>query len=228
MIGIVLAGGLATRLNNKPLLWTPEGPMMFHAFHYLSRLRGELSGVVITCPPGQEGIYRRITKKWPRFQCYTTARIMSDDYSGIPEAIRMAHLAAEKSMGRTDDQCIVVCGDNIYPDCESPLSLLASSKLKEFAVCRSVDMERIRSLAVRYKGEYKRASQIQEHELQGTLALTTPWVLTRESLFKMSNLPLSVEDWFTDLQIPHVQRPTGNWMDVGTPEAYEQCLRSLK
>lgn len=103
-VGIVLAGGLATRLPNKVLLPMKDmRPAIFSSIELFKR--SKVSNIVVVIPPnsvipdvlGNDFMY-----------------VIQDEARGVPDAIEKAKNGWASAMGDIDVHFHVSCADNVY------------------------------------------------------------------------------------------------------------------
>ena len=188
-IGVVLAGGKATRLNNKILLPLKSGyPMICSSIDYLLRLK--LQKIVIL--DKELSILPKLL-----YQLYGELEFMTDNFSGIPSALRSL---ADKYKA----ELIVVCADNIYSVESVPL-------IENSGVVRKVPVAESQRLTTFVDGKWVRG------QVSGT-ALTTPWILNSVSI--QLSVSDGLEDLFNELKIRPNLCPANKWADLGTEDSY--------
>lgn len=198
MIGILLAGGAATRLPNKPLLPQRDlQPVCFSGIDYL--LRHKVSSIAVITPPNSV-VVDVIDEYYGTEVDFNF--IYQSEPTGVGDAINLVKSEAQLGM--------IVMGDNIYPKTET----IVRPDCGPYIVIRRVPRWRIPHL-VRI-GADDRLTRIGP----GHLALTTPWVVSiGEGMF-------SPEAW-PDLDgVRRLQLSASRWWDIGTPEVYASYWRS--
>jgi len=204
VIGILLAGGNATRLPNKPLLpqWDCR-PVCFSGMDYL--IRHKVDSITVVVPP--ESVIVDIID-----QAY---RGHSIQYVYQPEARGVGHAlnCVGDNLGGIDDlfPALIVMGDNIYPRDEE-LPLTGSLEDGPFVVLRDVPAWRVPHL-VRV-GPNDRLTRVGP----GGLVLSTPWFVTPGNF--------SSDEGWPDLQgVNRITRPGAGWWDIGTRDTYAAYWR---
>lgn len=200
MIGIVLAGGAATRLPNKILLPMRDGePVIMSGIDYLYRHGCEEIRVVL--PPNSPVVDIVETL---RDDSAGVAYVYQAEATGVGDAIRLACPEHEPAM--------IVMGDNVYPENET----FESPGMSCVAV-RPVPAWRMPHL-VRWSdrmGAFTRGGAF------GRMALTTPWVLGNG----WQNEIAPGEAWRGLNRYRRVEMPAQGWWDIGTPELYAAYWR---
>jgi len=112
MKGVVLAGGLATRLRpltwvtNKHLLPVYNKPMIYYPLEAMAR--AGIKDVLLTSSSDHSGHFENLLKTGESFGLRIYFAIQENPKGGIPEAIALAEDFAK------DDNLMVVLGDNIF------------------------------------------------------------------------------------------------------------------
>lgn len=198
MIGVMLAGGLATRLPNKPLLPTKDGsPVCLSGLDYLKR--HGVSHTVIVTPPNSPLV--DIIEYFRPGQKFTY--VYQPEARGVGDALNLA-------LSGLQVRAMIVVADNIYPWDEK------LDEVDECVVVRRVPAWR-RPHLVRADGA-GRLSRGDNSQFM-PYSLTTPWIVGPGKKF-------SDEGW-TDLRgLKQVERDHEGWWDVGTPELYAAYWRT--
>lgn len=197
MQGILLAGGLATRLPNKPLLPQRDGrPVCFSGLDYL--LRHKANPIAVVVPPSSV-IVDVIAAHYPDAPINF---IYQPEARGVGDAINLAATA--------NDSMMIVSADNIYPADET---ITSPDEKGPHVIVRRVAAWRIPYLVrVGPDGKLTRTGP-------GKLALTSPWVIFPGHRF-------SLEGW-PDLEGSRlIELPGKDWWDIGTPDTYAAYWRS--
>ncbi len=202
LIGLLLAGGEATRLPNKLLLpvrspWGPT-PMVVAAARYLEARVDKLYVLV-----EEDSLVPRILH--PYIKQFTA---ITDSFFGVTGA-----LAAASRLGTDNDDFLVCCGDNLYPENE-PLPETHG------CVVRPVTKEQLDSLD-HYDQRWQRRTP---NSMPGALALTTPWFLSCVQL-RMAGEETNVPNWLNNIKAAPLLVSGQGWADLGTPEAYRAHWR---
>lgn len=114
MKGIVLAGGLGTRLSpltkatNKHLLPVYDKPMIYHPISTL--VNAGVTDILIVTGGPHAGDFIRVLRNGEDFGLQGLSYAYQEGEGGIADALRMA----KPFIG--DDMCIVILGDNIITD----------------------------------------------------------------------------------------------------------------
>lgn len=112
MKGVILAGGLATRLRpltlvtNKHLLPIYNKPMIFYALEAMQK--AGIKEVLLTSSPDHAGHFANLLKAGEDFNLKLYYAIQKNPKGGIPDAMM---LAEEFALG---DSILVILGDNIF------------------------------------------------------------------------------------------------------------------
>jgi hypothetical protein len=199
MIGILLAGGAATRLPNKPLLPTKHGcyPVCLSGLDYLKRHK--VSHTIIVTPPNSP-LVDVITHFRPG-QSYTF--VYQAEPTGVGDALNLA-------MKEIPIRAMVVMADNIYPENEEfPHGGGAGIAIRKVAAWKRPHLVGANGLThlSRTAGEYC------------PFALTTPWVIGPGREFDK-------EGWPTLRGQKQIEMEEEGWWDIGTPELYAAYWRS--
>lgn len=196
MIGILLAGGAATRLPNKPLLPQRNGkPVCLSGLDYLFRHGVEYVNVVV---PPSSVIVDVIAS---HYHSEKLNFIYQAEPSGVGDAINLA----------LQDDSLIVAADNIYP--REEVFKLPKRFNRTVAVLRQVEAWRIPHLVrMGLNGNLTRSGP-------GVLALTSPWYVSKYFHFSSEGWPDFNEGSFIEL-------PSAGWWDIGTPETYSAYWRN--
>jgi len=112
MKGVILAGGLATRLRpltlvtNKHLLPIYNKPMIYYAIE--SMVKAGIKQVLITSSPDYSGDFANLLKSGEDFGLCLYYAVQQNPKGGISDAIYLARQFAGK------DKILVLLGDNIF------------------------------------------------------------------------------------------------------------------
>lgn len=197
MIGIMLAGGSATRLPNKPLLPTKDGyPVCLSGLDYLKRCGVSHSIVVV---PPDSPLVDAIEHFRPG-QNFTF--VYQPDATGVGHALNMAFGEARK-------KAVVVVGDNVYPEDEQ-----LKSVEPHLAIRRVPAWRRPHLVSCNGQGELSRSPG----DRPMPFSLTTPWVLAPRTDW-------SPEVWRDFKGIRQEEYPEEGWWDIGTPSLYAAYWR---
>lgn len=112
MKGVILAGGLATRLRpltwvtNKHLLPVYNKPMIYYPLEAMAK--AGIKDVLLTSSLSHSGHFESLLKTGENFGLRIYFAIQKNPKGGIPEAISLASDFAK------DDNIMVILGDNIF------------------------------------------------------------------------------------------------------------------
>lgn len=205
MIGILLAGGNATRLPNKVLLPQRDGrPVCFAGLDYL--LRHGADPVHVVVPPSSV-VVDVIAEHYPDANLNF---IYQPEARGVGDAINL--------VSARDGLAMITMADNIYP----PSEVVPSAG--PYAVVRRVAAWRLPHL-VRLTDERPDAlGQARPPELTrtgpGRRALTSPWLIA------IGGKQLSPEGWPDLNGARFIELPAAGWWDIGEPNLYAAYWRS--
>jgi glucose-1-phosphate thymidylyltransferase len=137
MKGIVLAGGLATRLRpltwvtNKHLLPVYNKPMIYYPLEAMAK--AGIKDVLLTSSSDHSGHFENLLKTGENFGLRIYFAIQKNPKGGIPEAIALAKDFAK------DDSVMVILGDNIF-NFDSRKIIAEFSKKEKGAIVFGVKM----------------------------------------------------------------------------------------
>jgi dTDP-glucose pyrophosphorylase len=164
MIGVLLAGGAATRLPNKPLLPQRDfSPVCFSGMEYL--LRHQVSHINVVTSPNSVVVDIIDEHYRPLIDLVFTYQ---EEPTGVGDAINLVDRQSYKINGYCTDDMMIVMADNIYPRHEHLELNLESFKYDKMAIVRGVSAWRLPHL-VRI-GKDNRPTRTGP----GRLALSTP------------------------------------------------------
>lgn len=112
MKGVILAGGLATRLRpltwvtNKHLLPVYNKPMIYYPLEVMAK--SGIKEVLLTSSPDHAGHFANLLKSGEDFGLRLYYAVQKNPKGGIPDAIALAEEFAK------NDKTLVVLGDNIF------------------------------------------------------------------------------------------------------------------
>lgn len=112
MKGIILAGGLATRLRpltwvtNKHLLPVYNKPMIYYPLEAMRQ--AGVREVLLTTSPDHAGDFANLLKTGEEFDLRLYYAVQKNPKGGIADAIALAHEFAE------NEKILVILGDNIF------------------------------------------------------------------------------------------------------------------
>jgi glucose-1-phosphate thymidylyltransferase len=112
MKGVILAGGLATRLRpltwvtNKHLLPVYNKPMIYYPLEAMAK--AGIKEVLLTSSPDHSGHFENLLNAGENFGLRVYFAIQENPKGGIPQAISLAKDFAK------DDNVMIILGDNIF------------------------------------------------------------------------------------------------------------------
>src|SRR3990172_7070174 len=112
MKGVILAGGLATRLRpltlvtNKHLLPVYNKPMIYYPIEAMKSIG--IKEVLLTTSPDHAGDFANLLKTGERFDLRLYYAVQQNPKGGIADAIALGKEFA------SNEQIIVILGDNIF------------------------------------------------------------------------------------------------------------------
>jgi hypothetical protein len=209
-LGVILCGGKATRLPNKPLLpYVDQNgrikPLICSSVDYLLAA-GHTQMILLD---QKDSILPTIL---PCIYPGVTFVQVVDGFKGIPFALKMvAELTSEAEV-----RYMVVCADNLYPFDE-----VLDPKEEECAVVRDVGHEDSKHLS-RFVNTPDATLWVKRHDVRGSqLGLTTPWYLTKRGLMHVTD-ETDIVDYLNAQGIEAWSRPRAGWCDLGTPETFTE------
>jgi glucose-1-phosphate thymidylyltransferase len=137
MKGVILAGGLATRLRpltwvtNKHLLPVYNKPMIYYPLEAMAR--AGIKDVLLTSSSDHSGHFENLLKTGENFGLRMYFAIQKDPKGGIPQAIALAEDFAK------NDSLMVILGDNIF-NFDSKKTIAEFSKREKGAIVFGVRM----------------------------------------------------------------------------------------
>lgn len=112
MKGVILAGGLATRLRpltwvtNKHLLPIYNKPMIYYPLEAMQK--AGIKEVLLTCSPDHSGHFASLLKSGKDFGIKLYFAVQENPTGGIADAMKLAEEFVEK------EKLLVILGDNIF------------------------------------------------------------------------------------------------------------------
>ena len=113
MKGVILAGGMATRLRpltlvtNKHLLPIYNKPMVYYPLEAMAK--AGVTEVLITCAPDHAGHFANLLNAGEEFGLHLYYAVQKDPKGGIAQAISLADKFADDN-----EPILVMLGDNIF------------------------------------------------------------------------------------------------------------------
>ena len=138
MKGMILAGGLATRLKpltlvtNKHLLPVYNKPMIFYAIE--SMLKAGIKEVLLSTSPDQIGNFANLLKDGQEFGIKLYYAIQQNPKGGIANAIALAEEFVKS------DKLLVILGDNIFSANKLKSAVEKFSRIEKGALIFGVKM----------------------------------------------------------------------------------------
>ena len=196
-IGVVLAGGKSTRLNNKillPMNTESMDPIICSGLDML--LRSSIKTIYVL--DKEVSILEPMLKKLG----YNNLIFRRDNFDGILYCMNQLALENPSAL------FYIVCADNIYPPTE------VWNPHKECVITRMVDGRDAVHLTTMENGFWYPAGYS-----DSLLALTTPWFIKAET-FLDNHYCISMTEFLTKTKMPfHVVERAG-WADLGTEDTY--------
>ena len=191
-IGVILAGGLATRLHNKPILPMLDGrPIICSAIDYLQDC--QMDSIIIL--DQQRSILPALL---PLHTPMDNLIFVKDSFDGVVVCL----LELAESLPDVE-RFTVLCADNIYPVTEYDYE-------PDTALCRYVSREALEGLVTYSNGWYEAG----DHNCN--LALTTPWHLETRTILDTGVSANNVPGWFNQMGIKPCKVELEDWADLGT------------
>jgi hypothetical protein len=203
-VGIVLAGGLATRLPNKALLPLHSGrPVISSGIDYL--MRSELK-VIVVVPPGSV-LVDILSTMYPKMLSF----VQQDEPKGVPDALGTGAKLAEAAGYH---RVVAACCDNVFPEAESyPDKAINNGSWQQVRDCPPWQAMHLS----RYTGEW------QERATHGSSV--AGWLSMPAGAATSGLGRLSMIEFLTDLEVqPHDETVPG-WYDLGVADAYARYWR---
>lgn len=211
-LGVVLAGGQATRLPNKPLLPIGNARLLIES---AIDFAAEHCDQVVVVQPGNPAIEYALRCVWRSYAGpgYNAEVVFATQHSprGVPDAIRAGY---EYAKGEWDRVLVTFC-DNMYDDFSGPDGFTRDEKLS-YASVVVIDDENERSQLDAYDdGQWCHRASPQRPDtprFAGWLDLTVEAVQG-----------LQVEElmgWMNYHDVVGVVMPRGGWADLGTLDSY--------
>ncbi len=137
MKGVILAGGLATRLRpltwvtNKHLLPVYNKPMIYYPLEAM--VKSGIKEVLLTSSPDHAGHFANLLKSGEDFGLRLYYAVQKNPKGGIPDAIALAEEFAK------NDKTLVLLGDNIF-NFDLKCTVKKFEKKEKGAIVFGVDM----------------------------------------------------------------------------------------
>lgn len=211
MIGVLLAGGHATRLPNKVLLpCMADGkvvPLFANGIKYLQAQR--CRRIIVADQP--DSLLAPLVDRFVPNEC---VEFFIDDHAGLLACLRSICLKAL----RDGERMMVVCADNVYPDSvrrdehhEVPPDFGSHAAVREVQGPAQLDWYNpnghpIWNTRAAFAGKF--------------LALSTPWVFEHSTLVRSSRYE-NILDWFNGEHVSPWRLHSAAWADLGTPESFK-------
>lgn len=196
MIGVLLAGGAATRLPNKPLLPMRDGrPVCLSGIEYLRR--HAVDHIIVVTPPNSPlvDVITSFVKNPDKIHF-----VYQQEPTGVGDAINLARDGVQV-------RSMIVMADNIYPQ-EETFKVVSGVAVRKVAAWKRPHLVRADGTSYLTRD----ASCVTPY------SLTTPWVLGPGKL--------SSEGWPSLVGHKQIVCAEEGWWDIGTPELYAAYWRS--
>lgn len=227
MKGVILAGGLGTRLypltkaTNKHLLPVYNKPMVFYPVEFL--ISCGITDICIVTGGPHAGHFLPTLRNGEDFGLSGLNYAYQDGEGGIADAL----LCAESFVG--DDPCVVILGDNVFIDDQLPDKVKAYGKWPYGAMLFLKDVpdpERY-GVPVFHGGKLMKIEEKPKNPASD-FAITGLYLYDNTVFEKIKSLSPSDRDELevTDLNNMYIDEERirtevvkGDWLDCGTPEA---------
>ncbi len=232
MKGVILAGGLATRLRpltlvtNKHLLPIYNKPMIYYAIE--SMARAGIKEVLITSSPDHAGDFASLLKSGEDFGLKLFYGVQQNPKGGISNAIA---LAKEFAKG---EKILVILGDNIFStDLKSTIEEFEKQEVGAliYGVEMPTDSKQYGVIEINKEGKVLSIEEKPEHP-KSNIAQTGVYMYDSRVFEFIEKLKPSKRDELevTDLNNYYVSEGTLTcklldwWIDAGT--SYDELLRA--
>lgn len=232
MKGVVLAGGLATRLRpltwvtNKHLLPVYNKPMIYYPLQAMAK--AGIKDVLLTSSPDHSGHFENLLKTGENFGLRVYFAIQKNPKGGIPEAIDLASDFAK------DDSLMVILGDNIFNfDLKRIISEFSRKEKGAivFGVRMSTQSRQYGVIEIDKKGKVLSIEEKPEHP-KSDIAQTGAYIYDKRVFSFIKKLKPSArgELEVTDLNNQYLNEGTLEcrimdwWIDAGT--SHDELLRA--
>ena len=233
MKGMILAGGLATRLKpltlvtNKHLLPVYNKPMIFYAIE--SMLKAGIKEVLLSTSPDQIGNFANLLKDGQEFGIKLYYAIQQNPKGGIANAIALAEEFVKS------DKLLVILGDNIFSANKLKSAVEKFSRIEKgaliFGVKMPTDSKQYGVIEVDTEGRILSIEEKPEHP-KSDIAQTGIYLYDSRVFDFIRKLKPSArgELEVTDLNNYYLKEKTLTcelldwWIDAGT--SYDELLRA--
>lgn len=233
MKGMILAGGLATRLRpltlvtNKHLLPVYNKPMIFYAIE--SMLKAGIKEVLLSTSPDHSGDFANLLKDGKDFGLRLYYAVQQNPKGGIANAISLAEEFAK------DQELLVILGDNIFDANKLKFSVEKFKKMAKgaliFGVKMPTDSKQYGVIEIDNNGKVLSIEEKPEHP-KSDIAQTGIYLYDNRVFTFISKLKPSArgELEVTDLNNFYLKEGTlicellDWWIDAGT--SYDELLRA--
>ena len=233
MKGMILAGGLATRLKpltlvtNKHLLPVYNKPMIFYAIE--SMLKAGIKEVLLSTSPDQIGNFANLLKDGQEFGIKLYYAIQQNPKGGIANAIALAEEFVKS------DKLLVILGDNIFSANKLKSAVEKFSRIEKgaliFGVKMPTDSKQYGVIEVDTEGRILSIEEKPEHP-KSDIAQTGIYLYDSRVFDFIRKLKPSTrgELEVTDLNNYYLKEKTLTcelldwWIDAGT--SYDELLRA--
>ncbi|HVZ67116.1 MAG TPA: sugar phosphate nucleotidyltransferase [Patescibacteria group bacterium] len=232
MKGVILAGGLATRLRpltwvtNKHLLPVYNKPMIYYPLEAI--VKAGITDVLITSSPDHSGDFETLLKSGEEFGAKLMYAVQENPKGGISDAIMLAENFAD------GDSIMVVLGDNIFNfDLKSAREKFEAmgEGAMVFGINMPTESGQYGVIEVDSDGNVISIEEKPEHP-KSDIAQTGIYMYDKNVFSKIKNLSPSArgELEVTDLNNLYLKDSTVKcelidwWIDAGT--SYDELLRA--
>ena len=206
-VGVILAGGLATRLPNKVLLPTKSGFAIQSSVKLLRR--SKVDEIVIVVPPNSV-----IPDIMGNGFLYAT----QEEAKGVPDAINRGRLSWSSASGTIDAQFLVSCADNVYDEDE----VIHDSQLAVGGVARAS----VRFLPPFMTKHLARYSPKKKHFVSASTTDKAPSVAGVMSFYGPAFVGAADTVQWLNAMKAEAQAYDAQWWDIGTVETYTAYWRT--
>jgi len=200
--GIVLAGGQATRLPNKPLLPLKNGkPVITSGIDLL--LRSDINDIRVIVPP--DSVIPSILD-----YAYSSARlkyVVQHTALGVPIAISQM---LPDNLFDFEDKIVVVYCDNVYGHNVK----ITDVKRIGHTVIEITDLIKSKSLSRYFRGRWM--------DVQEGNSCVAGWMVLDRDAIQWAHHYQSTIDFLNHVEAEPIHIDDDSWWDIGTVEAYKE------
>jgi glucose-1-phosphate thymidylyltransferase len=231
MKGVILAGGLATRLRpltlvtNKHLLPIYNKPMIFYSLEAM--VHAGIDQVLVTTSPEAVGQFAGLLKGGEDFNLTLYYAVQKNPKGGIPDAIQLAEDFA------AGDDILVLLGDNIfsYPLKEAVSRFESHKGASIFGVNKDTESGQYGVIEIDAEGRVLSIEEKPEHP-KSTIAQTGIYMYDTHVFEYIRSLSPSARGELEVTDLNNKYRENGNlyceiidwWVDAGT--SYDELLKA--